>query len=65
MDENNFIQNCLSGITVIRNKTCFGTAVHLLIFVQINIIPDGQWTLGQTVSHQKFQAYPIWNANLS
>ena len=22
------IQNCLSGITYIRNKTCFGTAVH-------------------------------------
>ena len=39
----NFIQNCLLGITFIQNKTCFGTAVHQLILVQTNVIPDGHF----------------------
>ena len=33
-NEQILIQNCLSGLGFILNKTCFGTAVHQMILVQ-------------------------------
>ena len=39
-----FIQNCLSGLRFIWNKTCFETAVHQLTLVQIELSPDEPWS---------------------
>ena len=48
---------CLSGIEVIRNKTFFGTAVHLLILVQIapisDDIPSKIWSKPERFSPRK------------